>query len=505
MTPERPIDPGTWARINELFHRALERPPGDRAPFLDAAADDPEIRDEVRSLLDAHERAATFIEEPAAARPVAPDRIGGYQIRGVLGHGGMGVVYLAEDLRLGRTVALKTVAPAFVGDPARRERLRREARAAASLSHPGIATVYALEDIDGHLYMAVEYVPGESLRDELARGPLAPLRAIDTALSVARALQAAHDRGIVHRDLKPENLMRTPAGAVKVLDFGLARILDAPPTEQALSGEGGVLGTPGYMSPEQIRGDAVDARADVFALGVVLHELLTGSHPFQGADPASTIARILESEPANLRERLPALGALPGLSQLERVISTCLRKRPADRFASTRDLEAALEDARAAVSGAARPEPGADDVEIGGRVRRARWWWQFHQAAATVGYALLLVPLWRLRAMPTASVGTLLFIAGLAGATAASAVRLHLWFVMTLDRKAWMAEHGRSSPWRLAGDWMVAAVLATQGVVALLGAEAWGALLVAAAASILISFAVVEPATTRAAFEKDEH
>ena len=200
-----------------------------------------------------------------------PERIGHYLIRGVLGEGGMGVVYLAEDSRLGRTVALKAVAPQYVGDPARRERLRREARAAASLQHPGIATVFALEEIDDHLYIAGEYVPGETLRDELARGPLTPARAVETMLAIARALAVAHERGVIHRDLKPENLMRTPAGDMKILDFGLARVHDPVSTDATLSAEGSVLGTPAYMSPEQIRGKTVDGRADLFALGVVLY------------------------------------------------------------------------------------------------------------------------------------------------------------------------------------------------------------------------------------------
>jgi serine/threonine protein kinase len=505
VTDRDPIDRDAWARVGDLFHRAVELPTEAREAFVAGAADDDDVRREVLSLLVAHDRATDFIEASAARIDATdvPDRIGSYLIRGVLGEGGMGVVYLAEDSRLGRTVALKAVAPQFVGDPARRERLRREARAAASLHHPGIATIFALEEIDGHLYIAGEYVPGETLRDELDRGPIAPARAVDTMLAVARALTVAHERGVIHRDLKPENLMRTPAGEVKILDFGLARIHDPSSTAAAApSGDGRVLGTPAYMAPEQIRGTAVDARADLFALGVVLYELVTGVNPFAGRDPASTIARILQAEPERLHDRAPAAAPAIAIGLLERVVHTCLRKRAEDRFRSARELVAALEAAHGALAGM-RPAPAfvaaAEPAPPSGR---ALWWWKFHQAAASIGYALLLVPLWRLRDF-SEPLGTPLFVGGLVGATAAGAIRLHSWFAADLDRARWRREHRQSTPWRLTGDALVTGVLAAEGIIALLARETWGILLVAASAAVLVAFAVVEPATTRAAFEED--
>ena len=496
MTDRGPIDRDAWTHIGDLFHRALELPAEDREAFVARGTADDHVRREVLSLLRAHGRALDFIETSAVRidGTEVPERIGNYVIHGLLGEGGMGVVYLAEDSKLGRTVALKAVAPQFVGDPARRERLRREARAAASLHHPGIATVFALEEIGDHLYIAGEYVPGETLRDELARGPLAPARAVDTTLAVARALTVAHERGVIHRDLKPENLMRTPAGDVKILDFGLARIHDPSSSGAALSGDGSILGTPAYMSPEQIRGTAVDARADLFALGVVLYELVTGVNPFAGGDPASTIARILEAEPERLRDRAPANAPAVVIGQLERVVQTCLRKRAEDRFSSARELVAALEDVQAPRRPV--PEPAATSG-------RAIWWWKFHQAAATVGYALLLVPLWRLRDF-SEPLGTPLFVGGLLGATAAGAVRLHSWFASDLDRARWRREQRQSAPWRLAGDVLMTGVLAFEGVIALLARETWGMLLVAASAAVLVAWAVVEPATTRAAFDEDQ-
>jgi serine/threonine protein kinase len=498
------VDREIWARVGELFHRAIELPATERVAFVTRATQDDRVRREVLSLIASHDRATDFIEHAAARLDTAepPDRIGHYVIRGVLGEGGMGVVYLAEDSRLSRTVALKAVAPQFLNDAARRERLRREARAAAALHHPGIATVFALEEIDGHLYIAGEYVPGETLRDELSRGPLTATRAVDTILGVARALAVAHERGVIHRDLKPENLMRTPSGEVKILDFGLARLHDPSANEIALSGDGTVLGTPAYMSPEQIRGTTVDARADLFALGVVLYELLTSENPFAGHDPASTIARILESEPERLRDRAPIDSSAAAIGQLDRVVHTCLRKRATDRFPSARELVAALEDVQATLAGRRRdsaPLPAERPVSS----ERAVWWWKFHQAATAIGYAALLLPLWRLRNFAEPA-GTLLFVGGLVGATAAGAVRLHAWFAVDLDRSRWRREQRQSAPWRLAADVLMTAVLGAEGIIALLSREAWGILLVAASAAVLVAFAVVEPATTRAAFEEEE-
>ena len=525
--PER----DAWAEVNALFHDAIALAPAARAAFIDRAAGDERVKAEVRSLVAAHERSAGFLDRPAAAprdtaiasggtqtmndEPERPVRVGAYEIRGVLGEGGMGVVYLAEDVRLGRPVALKAVAPRHAGDTTRMARLRREARAAAALHHPGIATVFALEEIGDRVYIAGEYVPGETLREELARGPLDPVRAIDTATAVARALVAAHDLGIVHRDLKPENLMRTPAGEIKILDFGLARLSDPSATDAALTGEGVAIGTPAYMSPEQIRGEAVDARSDLFSLGVVLYELVAGVRPFAASTPASTIAKILESDPEPLRPdprggsssgsaaRRHALAGLKpaAAAQLERAVMLCLRKRPGDRFPSARHLVAALEETRAAVVSGSHagavppPTPAAGGTAP---VSDARWWWRFHQIAAAVGYALLVIPLWRVRDLSAA--GTPLFVAGLAGATAAGAVRLHLWFVSRLDPSSRSEHERRASSWRSAGDVLMTTVLAAEGIMAMVARENWGVLLIAAAVATLISFVLIEPATARAAF-----
>jgi eukaryotic-like serine/threonine-protein kinase len=209
-----------------------------------------------------------------------------------LGEGGMGVVYKATDEKLRRTVALKVLPASFADDVERRSRLLREARAAGAVTHPNIATVYEIDEADGHIFIAMEYVDGESLRDDLATGPLAVPEALRIALQIAHALGEAHDAGVVHRDLKPENVILGKNGQVKLVDFGLAKqgrdeattrsALEQMKTATQVTGAGKLLGTPAYMSPEQARGKEVDARTDVFAFGVMLFEMITGERPFQG-------------------------------------------------------------------------------------------------------------------------------------------------------------------------------------------------------------------------------
>jgi serine/threonine protein kinase len=256
-------------------------------------------------------------------------RLGPYEIVAPLGAGGMGEVYRARDTRLGREVAIK-VLPEEVGhDADRLRRFEQEARAASALQHPNLLVVFDVGREGGATYLVTELLAGEPLRDLLRRGRLAPKRALEFAAQVARGLAAAHERGIVHRDLKPENLFLTRAGTAKILDFGLARLATAPasasalgraPTVEALTGEGAVLGTVGYMSPERARGEPADARSDLFSLGVVVHELLSGTNPFR-RDSA------IESLHALLREEPPALGGgVP--PELARLVGACSKRSP---------------------------------------------------------------------------------------------------------------------------------------------------------------------------------
>ena len=341
-----------WRQVRELFEAAVETPPTDLAGWLTARSADAEVRGEVLSLLDHHSRAGEFLSQPAGdlaelLQETPPlergQTVGPYRIDAEVGRGGMGRVYRARDTRLNRTVAIKALPSDLTTDPSQRERLRREARAAAALSHPGICTVHALEEVDGALYIVTEYIDGRTLDDELAGGerPSVP-QVLDTARQLAAALAAAHAAGITHRDLKPSNVMRTVDGRIKILDFGLARQFDAawaggaPLVTQA----GAVVGTPAYMAPEQLNGQPADLRTDVFAFGVVMYEYATGRHPFDAPTPLARAGRVLAAaaDPlTSLRGDLPV-----GFTT---AIERCLAKAPDERFASALDVVGALIDA----------------------------------------------------------------------------------------------------------------------------------------------------------------
>ncbi|HZN04240.1 MAG TPA: protein kinase [Candidatus Polarisedimenticolia bacterium] len=281
-------------------------------------------------------------------------RLGPYEIVAPLGSGGMGEVYRAHDARLRRDVAIKVLPGKFSDDPERLRRLQQEAQAAGALNHPNILTIYDIGTHEGVAYIVSELLEGRTLRALLAAGPVPPRRALDIALQIARGLDAAHARGIVHRDLKPENLFVTQDDRVKILDFGLAKLRDetvagaaAPSAEEITSlptrhqgtAPGVVLGTLGYMSPEQVRGQPTDGRSDIFSFGAILYELLSGRRAFQRDTPADTISAILTGEPADPAP-VPGRGVPPGL---DRILRHCLEKDPARRFQSAHDLAFDLE------------------------------------------------------------------------------------------------------------------------------------------------------------------
>lgn len=273
------------------------------------------------------------------------DRLGRFEILGSLGAGGMGEVYRARDHQLDRDVAIKVLPAAFSDDADRRRRFEQEARAAGGLNHPNILAVYDVGSHGDASYIVTEVLDGETLRERLAAGPLPPRKAADYALQIAHGLAAAHERGVVHRDVKPANLFVTSHGLIKILDFGLAKLIvpDAVDQTQTITIDGvprtSVMGTGAYMSPEQARGLRIDHRTDIFSLGAVLYEMLAGFPPFQRADPGDTLHAILHDEPAPLPRRA---GSIPAL---ERIASRCLEKRPEDRFQSVRDLAFQIEEA----------------------------------------------------------------------------------------------------------------------------------------------------------------
>ena len=271
-------------------------------------------------------------------------RLGPYEITGAIGAGGMGEVYRARDTRLDRSVAIKVLPPALTANADRRARFEREARTLASLSHPRICTLFDVGEHHGSTFLVMEHLQGETLADRIFRGPLPLASALEIAVQIAEGLDAAHKRGIVHRDLKPANVMLTKSGAT-LLDFGLAKLrghgespaltLDgnAPTESESLTKEGTILGTLQYMAPEQIQGKDSDARADLWALGVMLYEMVSGKRPFTGDNPASLMGAILERDPPSLSTALPV-----SPPSLDRLLRRCLAKSPDERWESARDL-----------------------------------------------------------------------------------------------------------------------------------------------------------------------
>jgi serine/threonine protein kinase/Tol biopolymer transport system component len=336
-----------WKRIEELFEGALPHSPERRAQFLEQACpEDAELRREVLSLLSCADRADTFLEEPAIAsaehRPKLPRgyKLHHFEILELLGQGGMGDVYRARDSRLRRDVALKVLPPDFARDPASVARFEREARAASALNHPNIVQVYEVGQNDGIYWMAAELVPGHPLRHLIGRGPVPARRAVEIAIQLAGGLAAAHAAGIIHRDLNPGNVMLTLEGRVKILDFGLAKrnraVAGASGSLAAgLTTPGLIMGTPGYMAPEQISGRLAGPQSDIFGLGVILYEMLSGKRAFDGDSVIGVIGANLKDDPAELPASIPAA--------LQRIVQRCLHKEPSHRFQSVADLGFALQ------------------------------------------------------------------------------------------------------------------------------------------------------------------
>ena len=347
------MNPDRWQRIEELYHAALAREGEGRAVFLaNACQGDEELRREVESLLKRAVSASGLLDHPAVdvahivsrvgTMLAGTRQVGNYRLLSLLGAGGMGQVYLAEDTRLLRKVAIKFLPVEAVNDERAKRRLIHEARAAATLDHPNICAIYEVGEADGHHFIAMQYVEGETLSARLSTGRIDLRAALEVATQIARALAEAHERGIVHRDIKPQNIMLSQHDHVKVLDFGLAKVISPfgeTTSPVSLSSErGAITGTVPYMSPEQLRGNTLDHRTDIFSLGIVLHEIVSGVHPFAADNTADTISAILTSEPRRLDSEgidLPA--------ELQRIIHKCLEKDPDRGYQTARDLVIDLE------------------------------------------------------------------------------------------------------------------------------------------------------------------
>ncbi|HYK01896.1 MAG TPA: protein kinase [Thermoanaerobaculia bacterium] len=272
-------------------------------------------------------------------------QLGTYRLISPLGAGGMGEVWRAEDTKLLRQVAIKILPPQLAADPEWKDRFLREARTIAQLNHPNIATIYAIDQQDEKLFIAMELIEGESLASVIARGPMMPADAVRVAIHVSDGLSEAHTKGIVHRDIKPDNIILSPR-FVKVLDFGIAKQIGGT-ADPALTQGGMVMGTPHYMSPEQALGRAIDARTDIFSLGVVLYEMLSGQKPFTGTAVTELLLQIVMTEPRNISQ-----AAFGITSELAKIVRRCMAKQPEERFASCDDL-------RAALAGSLKEDPSA--------------------------------------------------------------------------------------------------------------------------------------------------
>jgi eukaryotic-like serine/threonine-protein kinase len=361
MSRRHPPHPERWRRVQAILEEAFELPPAERAGLLErACAGEPALRAEVEALLAADGEAEGFLDGPpgryaaslladvlgeeGAAPPETFEgrEIGPYRLLGPLGRGGMGEVFEAYDARLDRTVALKRVQLGRSGaDPLRRERFRREARAAAGLSHPGIVPVYDLLEAGGEDWIVMERAEGRNLAELLSKGPLSEPRALELGREVAGALAAAHARGIVHRDLKAENVIVSAGGRARLLDFGIAKKVPgagAAALEPGLTAEAVLLGTARSMSPEQARGGEVGPRSDLFSLGVLLYEALTGESPFQHPSPAVTLSRVCSWRQPPVCEVNPAVSA-----ETSELVDRLLEKRPEDRPAGAEEVLARID------------------------------------------------------------------------------------------------------------------------------------------------------------------
>jgi serine/threonine protein kinase len=348
-----------WQKVREIFDSALRRRPDERRRFVnEVCGEDKTLLAEVESLLSSHDGAESFMETPAVAEVAhmieigtkkleAGKRFGHYEIIKQIGAGGMGEVYLAKDTRLERKTAIKILPGSVAQDEERMLRFVREAKSASALNHPNIITIYEIGEMDDTHFIATEYIEGDTLRKRLRGSPVNLKSALEIAIQVASALDAAHRTGIVHRDIKPENVMIRPDGLVKILDFGIAKLSEPPAAAGGLSvndseaataikaytSPGMIIGTAAYMSPEQARGLAVDARTDVWSLGVMLYEMLAGRLPFEGQTSSDVISSILQKEPPAL-----TLFSDEADARLDEIVTKALTKDEEERYQSAKDL-----------------------------------------------------------------------------------------------------------------------------------------------------------------------
>ena len=353
------MDAKRWQKIKSVFDSALDIDPAKRSAYVsEACVDDPRLLAEVHKLLISFENAESFIEEPAASEFASliiesktlktGQRFAHYEILRQIGAGGMGEVYLAKDEKLDRKVAIKLLNEEFSRHESNVQRFIQEAKAASSLNHPNILVIHEINVGDDANYIVSEFVEGKTLRKVIRTSNLKPSEMLDIAIQIAGALAAAHGANIVHRDIKPENIVVRPDGYVKVLDFGLAKLmqqnavgLEDATAKQNQTAKGLIMGTVNYMSPEQAKGERVDPRTDIFSLGVVIYELIAGQTPFQGSSMSETFANLINAEPQPLSRYASNVQ-----EELQRIVSKTLRKKKDERYQTIQDLHSDLKTLR---------------------------------------------------------------------------------------------------------------------------------------------------------------
>jgi serine/threonine protein kinase len=370
LQPIKKMTPELWKKIEDLYHTALERDRGERAAFLDRACTDPEVRRQVEILLGQSDQTSDFLERPAlnveaaslarnrsVEKPLVslPSLGARYEVIEEVGHGGMGTVYKARDRETDEIVALKVLNSNIASDHRIIDRFKTELRLARKVTHKNVCRIYDLNHAGNTTYISMEFVEGESLRRLLSRmGGLTVRKGIEMIRQLCEGLREAHAAGIIHRDLKPENIMVDQAGNVKIMDFGIARLLSSQQTST-----GGISGTPAYMSPEQAEGRTLDIRSDIYSLGLIMYEIFTGRIAFSGDTPVSVALKQVREKPPAPRSVEPLLPV-----ELEQVILRCLEKNPEKRFNSLEEIEAALR---------SRPEASAPSTTSTTETKISTW------------------------------------------------------------------------------------------------------------------------------------
>ena len=511
-----------WKQVNAIVSDLIEQQPEDQDAFLgQVCGNDSELRREVKSVLASKAGRGESLTDPVSLSGETREEelplktgqmVSHYRILGKIAEGSMGQVYRGEDTRLNRPVALKFLPGKLAEDRQSLERFKREARAASGLNHPNICTIYDVGEHEGQPFIVMEYLDGETLVHRIKNGPIPPSRLIHFAIQIAEALQAAHSQGILHRDIKPANVLVMMNDHVKLLDFGLAKLVRQMPAssthqslEAPLTAVGMAVGTPYYMSPEQLLDQELDGRSDIFSLGVLLYEMATGILPFRGRDLPAVFHAIV-NKPHELATQFT-----PDLPEaLEEVINQFLQKDRGSRYQSTEELLSDLKRLQWEL-GSVTPVPDKPAVQsekpgqltTGSAEKEKTFhplWWVVHQVNVLAFYGLMVFAVWNVKEW-TPGIGGLALLYGVMACTALNGtLRAHLMFVARFNRSIIADEMLRVAFVLRGCDGMLSLLLLLSGLVISSSHNMVAGILAAVAIGYAIVFMVVEPVTTRAAF-----